>query len=155
MDENEYPGIVQDVIEDQIYMLTATLLDAGMPFRLILTPEDNWDRPLPDDILENSRHALVLDIEGQSLDDSYYNIDSDAIYIVTGFDGEAYYRTIDSYDILGIIDLESNTPIMIKPFDSTRPSIEDYSVQEIDESSEAYIRSYEALKAHNPHLFEK
>jgi len=151
--QTDYPEMVKEVIDDQMFMLVATYLDAGIPFRLILTPEDRWDKPLPEDVLEQSEGMMVLDIEGQSLDDSYYNVDNDTIYIVTGFDGEAYYRSLDIFDIMGIVDLASGTPVMIKPYDNDRT--EEYELEEAVELTDAAKHSWDSMKKNNPHLFSK
>lgn len=153
----EYPQMVKDVIDEQLFMLVGTYLDAGVPFRLILTPEDKWDKPLPDSILEQSDDMMVLDIEGQSLDDSYYNVDNDTVYIVTGFEGEAYYRSVGIYDVMGIVDLATGTPVMIKPYDNDHE--EDFNPPigsvEYMELTEAAKHSWECMKKNNPALFKK
>ena len=153
MEPTQYPKIIRDAIDEMMLNLVRTFLEAGMPFRLILTPEDTWNKALPDSVLEQSQDMMVLDIDGQSLEDSFYNEESVDIYIVTGFEREAYVRLIDAYDIMGVIDIHTQTPLMIKPYDSTRPDIDDEFLDEMIEMSDAMSQSYSKMKAMNPELF--
>lgn len=152
-------------MDELLFTLVTSYLDHEIPFRIVINAEDVWDKPLPTHVINNGSNGLMsLDVTGQSLEDSYYDSEDDLIYITTGFDGLAYTRTLDVYDIVGMVDLESKVPIMFKPYVSERPKDEEDSGKftidsilasyEPKDLTDSVIVSLSTLKHYNPQYFE-
>lgn len=160
-----YTDDFKDQLDELLFTLVTTYIDNEVPFRLIINSDDVWDKPLPAYVLDNDSNGLIsLDVHDQSLEDSYYDLETDKIIMTTGFDGIAYTRSLDIYDIVGIIDLANKTPVMLKPYISERPTsgsksskktiegiLKSYDVNEI---TEGVVTSLSIMKHYNPQFFE-
>lgn len=160
-----YNEDLKATIEELLFTLATTFVDTETPFRIVISDEDKWSAPLPDEF-RSANGIMALDLTGQSLDLSYYDMDDDVIILTTGFNGQAYTRAIDEYDIMGIIDIETNSPIMLKPFKSVRPDeentkktvksvLQSFSAQELVNKKDELFHSLIVFKQHNPELFDE
>jgi len=145
------------------YELLKNLIQTQTPFRIVLWTENNWDKPLPEDVLKKFPNQLVLDIDNDSLKDSY--IDKD-IVISTWFNGEQYTKVVKDYEIAGILEL-NGTPMIVNNFRTLNTGsnlkegkidlekICDIIQKEIPESQyNGIINSLNAFQRNNKDLFE-
>lgn len=164
----KYTEEFKATMDELLFTIVTEYLENEIPFRLIITSEDVWDKPLPSHVINNGSNGLMsLDITDQSLEDSYYDHEDDLIWLTTGFDGLAYTRPLDSYDVVGLVDLESKVPVMFKPFVSERPKDEEevtsgkqtidsiLATYEPQELTDSVILSLSTLKHYNPQFFEE
>jgi hypothetical protein len=79
------------------------LIHHNIPFRLVLKNNNDWDKPLPSNIMENFKDVLPLDIEDDTLDRCFYDEDSRCFVIVTKFNEFYYSKKLDLDDIVAVM----------------------------------------------------
>jgi len=97
------------------YELLRSLINTQTPFRIVLWTMDDWDMPLPKDILSRFPEQLVLDITDESLSDSYVN--NNEIVLSTGFEEDKYTKIVKKHEIVALTDLKGN-PMLVNNFKS-------------------------------------
>jgi len=120
MIKTELTQEVKEVMRENAMALVAVLLDEGVPFNLVLWNKDNWDKPLPEEIMKKFPVQLPLDMKEQTLEDSYFEA-LEGIVINTFFQGKEYSKILEEDEILGILDL-SGHPLQLNNF---KPNEED------------------------------
>lgn len=159
-----YNEDMRATIEELLFTLATTFIDSETPLRLIISDEDKWSEPLPDEFRSGSG-IMAIDLTGQSLDLTYYDVEDDVIILTTGFNNQPFTRALDVYDIMGIVDIETGSPIMLKPFKSVRPEeqvqkktvksvLQSFSAQELVNGKDELLHSINVIKNHNPELFD-
>ena len=169
MYDNDFKGYFNEVVYDVI----ANMVNNQVPFRLVLSTDDDWDKPLPKEVLTNK--VLVLDINDQTLEDTYFDDTEKLIRITTGFNGEAYTKLIMTHQVVAVLDITTGQPIVLKPYKNEKPSPTTEQVDEvlgdrpkfknaieIIESlmedgieKEGAVKSVTALLSNNPQYAEK
>jgi len=101
-----------------------------IPFTILIYNNNNWNEPLPIDIMETPEYKEVLPISVSNftLESSYY--DDDEITIVTAFGEWEYNKILLEDELLAILDINGK-PIIIKPFID---EAEEKSVNKINEN---------------------
>jgi len=98
---------IKNVLRENMYMMLIAYLVDKRPFRILLWQDNEWDKPLPQKVLEDHPKILTLDILDHALDSSYVE-ESEIAIIVTKFGEIEYSRAILPENILGIVDFDQN-----------------------------------------------
>jgi len=120
---------IKKLMINSSYEIARKLLEEGEDFRIIIWTEDNWNKALPEIILNSFPVRMVLDIKDMTLDDSYLN-ENDEIVIKTFFEGEEYIKTILKRDIVAVLDIDGQ-PFIMNNFDKEIETILDYVDEDI------------------------
>lgn len=161
----------RDVMRENAHNLVAVLIQEDIPFRLVLWTEDDWDVPLPVEVIEAFPNQIVLDIADLALRDSHIDEMTGDIVITTLFYGEEYSKILAPEEIIAILDLEGQ-PYILNSFAPEKQKIYTFTdAEKITEpktkenmvtlvSSEGIPkdianRSVSAFVKHNPNLFRK
>jgi hypothetical protein len=136
---------------------------------LILWNNDNWDVPLPEEIMKKYPNEIALDFKDWSSDESYIDEVGD-IVIFTKFDNEEFCKVLEINEVQAICDINGKLITLTefkredkitlsaqKPIDTNRPIIKNkedlikYSIQQ-GTSPEQAKRSTDAFEKNNPEL---
>ncbi len=158
------PTEVKEVMRDNAHNLLEIMIEERVPFRIVIWNNNNWDNPLPENVMDAFPMQLVLDIKEMALDESYIDASTGEIILVTMFEGKEYEKVVDYEEIVAILDLSGQPYILnnfeqdnIKPdkvFSITPTSKEDIINQVVQDGvpKEAAARSVSAFFKHNPEL---
>lgn len=89
------------------------LFSERKPFGLVIKATDNFDKPLPPEIV--GKHINV-GFSGPMFDDCYFDSKEGAFYLVIGLNHERYEKFITGEDIIAMTDETFQGTLMIKPF---------------------------------------
>ena len=119
------------------YFLLKELHKEKIPHRLIIQTNDNWDKPLPQNIIQSYSENLVLDISEKVLNDCYID-ENENIIIRVYFNGSnsPHTKKINPFEIVGITKTNGE-PYIINNFPN---STKNYKMKKSD-----YIEILEAL----------
>jgi len=117
---NNLPQSVKDVMRTMAYELTELLILEDSPFRLIIWNNNDWDKPLPDDIMEKFPAQIVIDIKELALKDSFIDENSGELIINTYFNNIPYSKILDFEEIVAILDLDGQ-PLIVNNFEPSTP----------------------------------
>ena len=131
MEKTELTEEVKEVMRENAMALIAVLLDEEVPFNLVLWNKNNWDKPLPEDIMKKFPLQIPLDVKEQTLEDSYFE-EGIGVVINTFFHGKEYSKVLQEEEILGILDLAGH-PLQLNNF---KPEIEEKVKKEIGTKKE-------------------
>ena len=105
---------IRDLMRENSYRLVAELIHKQYPFRLVIWNNDNWDIPLPKEIVNKFPLQIILDFVGFSLQNSF--IYEDNVFLLTSFEDEIVWtKQLEFDEIIAVLDLEGN-PIQINNF---------------------------------------
>lgn len=157
---------IRELMRENAYSFLELLILEKQPFRIVLWNADNWNRPLPDSIMDNFPTQLVLEIQDMALEDSFVDENTGEIIITTIFEDMEFFKTVLYDEIIAILDLEGQPYILnnfypetgsedlpfveIKP-EITRDSIIDMVALE-DIPKEAAALSMDSFIKKNPFL---
>jgi hypothetical protein len=128
---NELSIDIKETMRENARNLVEIMILEEQPFRLILWNNDNWDKPLPDSVMESFEHQIVLDIKDMTLKESYVDDATGNIVLIGSFEGEILTKILEYDEIIAILDLKGQ-PYMINNFEP----------EDIDEELEIeYIRN--------------
>jgi hypothetical protein len=162
---NNLPESVKDVMRTMAYELAELLILEDFPFRLIIWNNDNWNKPLPDNIMEKFPAQIVIDIKELALKDSFIDENTGELIINTYFNDAPYSKVLDFEEIVAILDLDGQ-PLIVNNFEPETPfnkpvlnrkklqnkkDLVDLIVSEGIDEEDAY-RSVNAFIKNNPNL---
>jgi hypothetical protein len=84
----------------------------GIPFRIVLWNNNNWDTNLPDKIMEAFPVQIVLDIKEMALQNSYTDEATGEIVLSTAFEGSEYQKILNYDEIIAVLDLNGQPYIL-------------------------------------------
>ena len=134
-----------------------TIIDAGFAsegVKIVFRNSDTWNFELPEALKEHK--SIVLDIKGQSLEDSY--VTKDGIFISTAFGDDVYTKLFDFDDVIQVITFEGDViyhktlsfePTKVTENTKTHQSINTKHLK-MDEKGLAF--SMDKLRSLNKHL---
>jgi hypothetical protein len=111
---------IKETMRDNARNLAEIMILEDQPFRLILWNNDNWDKPLPENIMKSFEHQIVLDIKEMTLEESFIDEATGEIVLVSSFGGEEYSKVLEYDEIIAILDLQGQ-PYMINNFPQDGP----------------------------------
>jgi len=133
----------KEIFNDALQDIILCYIEERIPFKLVIVNIDNWDNPLPKEIMLHKQ--LVLDITEEALEDSYFDEETQQIVLSTGFNNTQYIKYLDMKEVLGLLSMDS-MGIMIKPF------VEDLKTKKKLVPDSGILHSYELFKRNNPGL---
>ena len=95
--------LVREVLMLNGYRLVYTFIAESEPFRLVLWNNDSWDKPLPENIMENYPEELILDFTDDVLTNCY--TEEGEIHISVYFDDEIYHKKLFAWEIIAVSNL--------------------------------------------------
>jgi 23S rRNA pseudoU1915 N3-methylase RlmH len=156
---------VREMMRTNAHNLVKVLLNKEQEFRLVIWNNDDWDEPLPENIMSRFPLQLVLDFKGETLEYSFVEDNRDIILVAAFTEGERFEKQLLPEDIVAILDLDGQpmqvnnfSPEEVKP-DKVRESIEtkDDLIKFLEEDGipkEAALRSLNAFQKNNPGKFK-
>jgi len=161
---------VKEVMRENALSLVEVMLLEGVPFRIVLWNNDNWDMPLPEKIMQAFPTQLVLDIKEAALDESFVDEKTGEVIITTVFEGNEYSKVLHYGEIIAVLDLDGQpyvlnnfaqepleatvTDVMKELMPSTVNELVSIAVSE-GISEEGARRSINCFLENNPDLKEK
>lgn len=118
--------VIREVqLELSLVLLNALIADE-QPFRLVIHQNDDWDYPLPEAVvLENPNH-LIMNITAEVFEHIFYE-DSESkeptlkmMFPTPDGDAAEFHKTIRPEDIVAIVNLADNQPLMLNNFNLTK-----------------------------------
>ena len=107
-------NIIKEVMRENAHRLVSELIEQGVAFRLIIWNNDDWNLPLPDDVMKKFPKQLILDLKEHSLETS--EVIEGIIYLNASFDSEdEWSKELIPEDIVGILDFDGQ-PFQINSF---------------------------------------
>jgi hypothetical protein len=106
---------IKEVMRENARELVEIMILDKQEFRLILWNNDNWDKPLPENIMKSFEHQLILDIKEMALDRTYIDEATGEIILVSSFGNEEYSKVLDYDEIIAVLDL-TGQPYIINNF---------------------------------------
>ena len=161
------PNEVKETMRESAYSLLEIMILENFPFRVVLWNNNNWDKPLPKDIMASFPSQIVLDIKEMALEESYIDENTGEVIIATMFEGNEYTKSIIYDEIVAILDLqgqpyilnnfEQNTILPDKVFTNKPKTKMDLLSLVIADGipAEAATKSIDAFMKYNPNLFKK
>jgi len=151
---------VTEIISKGFHDIFIELCISGKPFGVIVQNHNDWDKPLPDRLLQNTQ--FMFKIENDTLEDLKLNeTDGDfSVTITADFDNEMFVKTFSHEDIAGFFTTKDMKPFMLKPFALKPVAVlkqgrEKYGFKIEDVKDEDLIDSMNAFKKNNPEMFEE
>ena len=145
---NKITDVVEYYFRDLLYEIDSQF-DS---FRLAVVYDDRWSNPLPDEVrpmafTRNAPDVIIISIDGWTREESYYDEDTESMYIKTAFGDKENEAWFNSSDILGIFDSNGEL-VYIKTY---------YIKEDAEEKpgsfdNEAVNRSMEIMLKKNKHL---
>jgi len=159
---------IREVMRDNAINLVEALLSDNQPFRLVLWNNNNWNAPLPDNIMESFPIQLVIDIKQMALEESFVNDKTGDVIITTMFEGIEYQKVLDYDEILAVLDLDGQPYILnnFKPELNLEDSVKEFFAPEIPTTKKEIVelavsdgcekvaieRSFDIFIKNNPEL---
>ena len=163
-----YSDNIKDILRENAYSVMTQLISEYTPFRLVLWQNDNWDIPLPKDILERMPDHLTLDISTEVLDHISYEEDGSVVLCIMFGDTE-YYKVVEYDEIVAIVSMQDGQPYALCNFPQEpkvqkdyedivkRPETREQWIQEIVEDGidvESAERSVSSFMKYNENLLK-
>jgi hypothetical protein len=155
-----YTSTTKEVINKSINNLVVDLLSSQTPFSMIISGR-NWKSPLPKNL--TAQPYFFIQIQEQTLEDSFYDVDSGDIIINTEFNNVPNQLILYPEDVRGIFDVTMQTPIINKPYEETPKLVNieraiNLQMNPLDKFSEdeltpAVCNSIDNFVKNNPTLF--
>lgn len=101
-----------EVFHENIMNTIKVMLSEQTPFSIVISSR-NWTNPLPERL--KTQKYFTVQIQEQTLEDSYFA--AGEIVINTQFGNEDNSIIIYPQDVKGILSLDMQTPLILKPFD--------------------------------------
>jgi len=98
--------VIKEILRLNGFRLVYAFVEEQEPFRLVILNNNNWDKPLPDYILENHPDFLSLDIKENELVNSY--TEDGEIYISVYFGEELYNKKLYKEEIYVISNFDDH-----------------------------------------------
>jgi len=116
--------IIREKQLENTLILLQTLIAENQPFRVVIHQNDDWDFPLPKEILEKHKDSLTLDITLEAIEQIQYYEDSQYPVLKIMFGDNEYNKEIYPEDIIAIINIEDNQPLIVNSFNlSKKPEV--------------------------------
>jgi hypothetical protein len=109
-----YTNTTKEVINKSINDLVVDLLSSQTPFSMIISGR-NWEKPLPKNLMVQP--YFFIQIQEQTLEDSFYDVDSGDIIINTEFNNVPNQLILYPEDVRGVFDVTMQMPIINKPYE--------------------------------------
>jgi len=96
----------EDVIEylrNTVWDLSINFIEEQTPFFMVLFNNDDWDKPLPENVMENNKDFLTIEISGETLQNIIYDYDNDVIHLQTYFNNIPFSKNVTIDDIHAVI----------------------------------------------------
>jgi hypothetical protein len=103
---------VKETMRENAKALVESMILDRVPFRLVLWNNDNWNMPLPDEIMTSFPTQIVLDIKEQSLDDSFVDENTGEIIISTVFLTKEFHKVVEYDEIIAVLDFTGQPYIL-------------------------------------------
>lgn len=162
----------REVMRDNAHNLVGVLLEEGIPFRLVLWTNDEWDMPLPDETHEAYPLQMMLEIADMALEESKIDEMTGDIVLNAYFVDREYSKILVPEEIIAVLDLEGQPYILnnfspeiqkVYKFDDeenelTTPKTKENMTKLITLEGipqEAADKSISAFMKNNPGLFKK
>lgn len=100
-------------LQVQSFNILKYYMENKIECKLMMWNNDNWDYPLPTEIMENFKVHLNLDIKGELLERSF--IKDNKIIINTMFIDKEYSKYLEFGEIFAILD-EKGQPIILNQY---------------------------------------
>jgi len=166
--------IVRDKQLENTLTLLHTLIAENQPFRIVIHQNNDWDNPLPDEVLTKHKDNLTLDMTLEALEQVQYDEGSEFPVFKIMFGDMEYNKEIYPEDVIAIINIADNQPLIINSFNFSKqktpepePEIQDDVYKRptnkkdwINDcvadgiTSEQAERSVNAFMKNNPNLFK-
>jgi hypothetical protein len=132
---------VREIMRVNAYDLVEVLIKEEQEFRIVIWNNDDWNNALPESIMVKFPLQLVLDIKGDTLEQSYVDEDDDIILVAAFTEDERFSKQLLPEDIVAILDLEGQ-PMQVNNFAPEEPKPD--VVRENIETKEDFIKSLES-----------
>ncbi len=109
------PKNVVTVLMATNYELVKAMITDKREFRLVLWNNNNWDTPLPDEIMEKYPNEITLDFKETAFDNSFVD-EEGKIVLSTMFADTEYLKVLSHDEILAVIDIETNRAMSLNIF---------------------------------------
>lgn len=100
-------------INNTIGNLLGDMLYNKTPFSVVVTSK-GWENPLPEHLIK--QEYFIIQIQEQTMDDSYFDEDMNCIIIQTEFNNQPNSIMLYPECVKGIMDISMQIPILMKPF---------------------------------------
>ena len=142
----------QRKLEQALKEVVGEMIYDQEPFSIIVAVTDDWEFPLPREILENN--VMRLSLSGWALEQARLDPDlSGGLYVRVAFGDEENSRTFDFSEIHGVLDAELK-PLFQRVFDSkddtAKYTLKGLMRSKVDE--EGVKRSMDAMRKYNPNM---
>ena len=104
----------RNIINDSIINIIKLYLDNKIDFSLVVATK-GWEKELPSDLAKNK--YIIITIDKQTLDDSYFDADLDLPVIYTNLGNIDNSIILYPQLVKAIMTIDMTTPIINKPFD--------------------------------------
>lgn len=141
----------EELISNNIMIVVKLFIESSEPFSIIINNHNNWGNILPSRLADQKQ--FKLDIEKQTMDDSY--VENDNVYIVAEIDDITYSKKLDISDVSALMIIGCKQPFFIRTFDAF-PQIEAPNAKGLSiptDDSSGMINSMICMKKNNPEMF--
>jgi len=94
---------VINYLRNTVWDLSINFIEEQTPFFMVLFNNDDWDKPLPENVMENNKDFLTIEISGETLQNIKYDYDNDIIHLQTYFNNVPFSKNVTIDDIHAVI----------------------------------------------------
>jgi len=96
---------VINYLRNTVWDLSINFIEEQTPFFMVLFNNNNndWDKPLPENVIENNKDFLTIEISGETLQNIIYDYDNDVIHLQTYFNNIPFSKNVTIDDIHAVI----------------------------------------------------
>jgi len=98
-----YTDELKNELRKNAYNISKFMIKNEIPFRLIIWNNNNWNKLLPDSIMEQFPTQIILDLKEQTLKESFITKDG-KIFIITMFKDKTFKKIVEEDEIVAIVD---------------------------------------------------
>jgi len=106
---------IQEKMRISAYEILVNLIENNEPFGLVMWNNDNWDLPLPEDVMEQFPTTITLNIEGEVLERVEFTEDGKVDLDIMFGDTE-YFKEIEMGEIVALVNLKTGQPYIVCDF---------------------------------------
>jgi hypothetical protein len=156
-----YTQELKDIVNNSITDIIISMLNSKTVFSIIVSNK-YWSKPLPSAVANQS--YFFVQINDQTMEDSFYDMDTGEIILNTKFGEEDNSLVLYAENVKGIFDITMQIPLMLKPFDDAKfvniekakvinkNAFDNFSDEEL---TEGVKNSIDAFVKNNPDKFGK
>jgi hypothetical protein len=142
------------IMDEALMQLLEALSNDQEPYGVVVSPDDNWEFPLPKEIA--GVKPILLNISGWTLEQSY--VEKNSLYLKVAFGDDENSKRFSPGDILAVLDKDGRQ--LYQRVFITEERKPEYTLKSLigmppNDAPDGVKNSMDAMRRNNPDAFKK